>query len=188
MTCIVGLVHKETKKVIMGADSAGVADSFISIRKDTKIFRNGEFIIGCTSSFRMIQLLQFSFKPVLNEKEIFEYMCTDFIEGVRNCFKDGGFMQKGKQGEDLGGQFLVGFKDRLFNVNEDFQVEETLNGIDAIGCGCEFALGALHVCDANLLPEERVLKALRTAELFSTGVRGPFNICSTYSSEINQII
>lgn len=180
MTCIVGFVHKETKKVIIGADSAGVAGSHITMRKDTKIFKNGEFIIGCTSSFRMIQLLQFSFKPVVHEKEIFEYMCTDFIEGVRNCFKEGGFIQKGKRGDDLGGQFLVGFKDRLFKVDEDFQVGESLNGMDAVGCGCEFALGALHILsDMYLLPEEKVLRALKTAELFSTGVSYPFNILTT---------
>ena len=63
MTCIVGYLDKKTKKVTIGGDSAGVAGLDITIRKDEKVFKVDNFIIGCTSSFRMIQLLRFSFKP-----------------------------------------------------------------------------------------------------------------------------
>ena len=55
MTCIVGLIHED--KVYIGADSAGAANGNITIRKDKKVFKVGEFIFGCTSSFRMIQLI-----------------------------------------------------------------------------------------------------------------------------------
>ena len=73
MTCIVGMVDKLAKNVIIGGDSAESTNVNIFIRKDAKIFQNGNFIIGCTSSFRMIQLLRFTFKPPkIKTKDIYE--------------------------------------------------------------------------------------------------------------------
>lgn len=180
MTCIVGYLDKITNKVTIGADSAGVAGLDLSIRKDVKIFRNKDFIIGCTSSFRMIQLLRFKFHPpFINEKDIYEYMCTDFVDGVRKIFKEGGFLQKDKEVEE-GGAFLVGYKDRLFCVQGDFQVGENLNGLDACGCGESYALGSLFSTDKlSISAEEKIIEALKAATHFSAGVAEPFNILTT---------
>ena len=181
MTCIVGYLDKKTKKVTIGGDSAGVAGLDITIRKDKKVFKVGDFIIGCTSSFRMIQLLRFSFKPPeIKSKNIYEYMCTDFINAVRECFKDGGYLQKYSDGDEKGGTFLVAYKNRLFRIENDFQVAESLNGIDAVGCGANYALGSLYILTKqNLTPKEKVLKSLETASFFSAGVRKPFVIYGT---------
>jgi len=177
MTCIVGIVDKKAKRVVIGGDSAGVADSNIFIRKDEKVFKNKDFIIGCTSSFRMIQLLRFSFNPPKIEREIFEYMCTNFIDEVRNCFKNGGYLQKFTDGDEKGGVFLVGCKDRLFKIDNDFQVAENLNGINACGCGQDFALGALYVLlEEDISIEDKALKALEAAEYSSQNVCRPFII------------
>lgn len=182
MTCIIGMIDKKRRKVIMGADSASSNGSNIFIRKDKKIFKNGEFVIGCTSSFRMIQLLRFSFKPPeIKNKDIYEYMCTDFIDTIRECFKNGGFLQKNTDGDDKGGMFLVAYKNRLFKIEADFQVAENLNGIDSCGCGQDFALGALYSClnDASISTEEKINKALQAAEFLSIGVSRPFIIETT---------
>lgn len=181
MTCIVGYLDKKSKKITIGGDSAGIAGLDITIRKDEKVFKVGDFIIGCTSSFRMIQLLRFSFKPPeIKTKNIYEYMCTDFINAVRECFKDGGYLQKYSDGDEKGGTFLVAYKNRLFRIEDDFQVSESLNGIDAIGCGADYALGSLHILlKQNLTPKEKVLKSLETASLFSAGVSKPFVINGT---------
>lgn len=181
MTCIVGYLDKKTKKVTIGGDSAGVAGLDITIRKDEKVFKVGDFIIGCTSSFRMIQLLRFSFKPPeIKSKNIYEYMCTDFINAVRDCFKNGGYLQKYSDGDEKGGTFLVAHKNRLFRIENDFQVAESLNGIDAVGCGADYALGSLHILSRqNLTPKEKVLKSLETASFFSAGVSKPFVINGT---------
>lgn len=180
MTCIVGYLDKITNKVTIGADSAGVAGLNLSIRKDVKIFRNKDFIIGCTSSFRMIQLLRFKFKPpYMDSKEIYEYMCTDFIDEVRKVFKEGGFLQKEKEVEE-GGAFLVGYKDRLFCIQGDFQVGENLDGLDAVGCGSEYALGSLFAnLETELSAEQKINSALKSAAYFSAGVSEPFNILAT---------
>ena len=179
MTCIVGFVDRKNKKVIMGADSAGVNGLDVTIRRDYKIFKNNDFVIGCTSSFRMIQLLRFSFNPPkVYDKDIFDYMCTDFISAVRECFRDGGYLQKFQSGDEKGGIFLVAYKDRLFKIENDFQVAETLRGYDACGCGDYYALGSIYTT-AQSDPEQIVLDALKCAENFSGGVREPFILIST---------
>ena len=181
MTCVVGLIDKKGNSVIIGADSASVGDYDISIRKDTKVFKNGEFVIGCTSSFRMIQLLRFSFTPpVIGEKDVYEYMCTDFINAVRECFKEGGYLQKYTDGDDKGGTFLVAHKDRLFKVESDFQVGERMDNYEACGSGQDYALGALSVLSSlNKSPELIVVRALETAERFSNSVSSPFVLVRT---------
>lgn len=190
MTCIVGLVDSKTKTVLIGADSQGTGGFTISNRKDGKVFKNGDFVMGCTSSYRMIQLLRFSLKPPhLQDKEIYEYMCTDFIDAVRKCFTDGGFMQKWTDGDQKGGTFLVAHKDRLFKIENDFQVGELVEGYDSCGCGEEFALGSLYATkrvDKELEPKERVLHALYAAAHFSAGVGSPFTVMST-DSKINLV-
>jgi ATP-dependent protease HslVU (ClpYQ) peptidase subunit len=176
MTCIVGMIDKKSNKVIIGGDSLSSTNFFISSRKDTKVFKKGSFVIGCTSSFRMIQLLRFSLVlPEINKKDIYEYMCTDFIDAVRECFSKGGFLQKEQTGEEIGGQFLVGYEDRLFIIDNDFQVGETYDEFNSIGCGSDFALGCIYLLRDKKIPiENKIRQALEAAEHFSPFVKQPF--------------
>lgn len=175
MTCVAGLVHEGS--VYMGADSAGVGGYDLTVRADQKVFINDGFLIGFTSSFRMGQLLRYSFKPPKyrpEEKDLYEFMVTDFVDAVRACLKAGGYAQIDK-GEESGGHFLVGYLGRLFSVQGDYQVGESVNAYNACGCGESFALGSLFATVGET-PSERILIALRAAEEFSAGVRGPFHV------------
>lgn len=179
MTCIIGFIDKKNNNVVIGGDSAGVTDLNVTLRKDGKVFKNGEFVIGCTSSFRMIQLLKYSFKPPeVYNKEVHEYMCTDFINEVRKTFETGGYLQTFKEGDEKGGTFLIGYKNRLFKIDSDFQVAETIQGYDACGCGEEYALGSIYNTTKTNV-ESIVKDALKCAENFSGAVRRPFTIYHT---------
>jgi ATP-dependent protease HslVU (ClpYQ) peptidase subunit len=179
MTCIVGLI--DGNRVWMGGDSAGVSGLNITVRSDPKVFHNGEFLIGFTSSFRMGQLLAFSLKPPARPegKDVFPYMVTDFVDAVRSCLKEGGYAQKSNDAEQ-GGSFLVGYQGRLFSIQSDYQVAETTRGYHAIGCGSDYALGSIAT-SVGQPPEQRVRTALECAELFNAGVRAPFLIDSISS-------
>ncbi len=186
MTCIVGYVDKETNSTFLGGDSAGVNELSISIRKDPKVFKNGEFIIGCTTSFRMIQLLRYAFTPPKNtlNKDIYEYMCTDFVNEIREVFKSGGFLQKFSDGDEKGGTFLVAYRNRLFRIENDFAVGENVIGIDAVGCGDNYAMASLFtIKDEPITGYEKINKSLEAAEFFSAGVARPFIILNTSSNE-----
>lgn len=176
MTCIVGFIDKKNKRIIIGGDSAESNGLNLTIRKDLKVFENGDFIFGCTTSYRMIQLLQYSFNPPENiyKTDVFKYMCIDFIPSLFRCFKAGGFLQKDKNGVEIGGTFLVGYKDRLFKIQDDFQVSENIYGFDACGSGQDFALGSLYTSSSEKNAEKRVLMALEAAEYLSIGVKRPF--------------
>ncbi|MCK9569524.1 hypothetical protein M0R72_11340 [Candidatus Pacearchaeota archaeon] len=176
MTCIVGL--KQGNTVFMGCDSAGVGGLNLRVRADRKVFQKDGFIIGFTSSFRMGELLQHSIRiPVHHlETDIYAYMVTSFIDAVRECLKAGGYAAKDKEVETAG-NFLVGYKGRLFNIGGDYQVGEALLPYDACGCGENYALGALYA-NNHLPPEERITQALMAAQEFSAGVRAPFYVLS----------
>lgn len=175
MTCIVGLV--DDGAVYMGADSAGVAGWSLTVRKDAKVFRKGEFLIGGTSSFRMIQLLHYTLAlPAFRDEAhtVEEYMATAFVDAVRDCLKAGGHATKSSE-QESGGFFLVGVRGRLFRIENDYQVGESLNGYSACGCGEDAAVGALYATP-TMKPKKRVELALQAAEHHNAGVRGPFVI------------
>lgn len=177
MTCIVGL---ETKNgVVIGGDSAAVNGwGDIHASRLKKVFKRGEFLIGYTTSFRMGQLIQYklSIEQQKNEQSDLEYLATTFIDAVRDCLKDGGF-RKVENDQEEGGQFLVGYKSKLYRVDEDFQVNSSTDGYMAVGCGARFALGSVW-SNENLSPKNKVKQALKAAEYFSNGVCGPYHIMS----------
>lgn len=179
MTCIAGMVSGGV--VYIGGDSAGVTGLMLDVRADTKVFRNGEFIFGFTSSFRMGQLLHYKFTPPAHKanKGIEAFMVEDFIEEVRKCLKDGGYAQK-KDNKEEGGTFLVGYRGKLFCIESDYQIGENVLNFDAVGCGAAYAKGLLWgLRDSKLSPKNKIKKALEAAERFSAGVQRPFEIIQT---------
>ena len=180
MTCIVGLV--DGGNIWMGGDSAGVGDYDLRVRADEKVFIKDKFIFGFTSSFRMGQILRYKLviPPYYPEIDLWQYMVDNFIDAVRKCFKDGGYM-KTKDTIEEGGTFLVGFRGTLFEIEDDFQVAVNVAPYNACGCGRSYALGSLATsgymtASVPYAAEKRVRKALEVAEEFSAGVRKPFHI------------
>ncbi len=174
MTCIVGLVDDD--RVYIGGDSAGVGGYSLTIRKDRKVFQSGGYLLGCTSSYRMIQLLRYSLTPPVYDgtTDLERHLTTTFIDAVRECFKAGGYAQKTNEQESAG-SFLLGIAGRLFTIDADYQVGEALDGYDADGCGSDVALGVLYATP-TLKPSIRIDLALAAAEHHSAGVRGPFYV------------
>lgn len=179
MTCIVGYIEKGN--VIIGGDSAGVGGLSIHIRRDPKVFTTGPFIMGFTSSFRMGQILMSSmFKPPHQKKDQsdYDFMVTSFIEAVKDCFDEGGYSQKYKEGDDKGGTFLVGYKGELYMIEGDYQVAMTHDKFMAVGCGEELAEGAMFALEGveeDISSIGKLTIALSAAAHFSGGVEAPFN-------------
>jgi ATP-dependent protease HslVU (ClpYQ) peptidase subunit len=172
MTCIVGIA--DGKSVLIGGDSAGVAGYAVTVRADTKVFTNGPMVFGFTSSFRMGQLLRHALSiPKHFEGDVDKWLCSDFINAVRQCLKDGGYATT-KDGADRGGCFLVGYRGRLYQVDSDFQVGEPVDQYAAVGCGEDYAQGNLFSSTGP--PEARIRQALDAAAHFSGGVTGPFHV------------
>lgn len=177
MTVIVGLVHR--KRVHLAGDSAGVGSYQLTIRRDPKVFTNGPYVFGFTTSFRMGQLLHHAFQPPHPEGDLSRFMATTFINAVRTCLKDGGWARKDAEQEQAG-NFLVGIHGRLFAIESDYQVAEPADRYAAVGCGEELALGALHAtASLDLTPRQRLTAALRAADHHSAGVAAPYTFVKT---------
>ena len=184
MTAIVGITDGTT--VVIAGDSAGVGGVVTEPRRDAKVFANGPYVIGFTSSFRMGQLLRYAFKapiPPEDEEGLHAFMCIDFVNAVRQGLKEGGWATKNNEQEG-GGDFLVGVRGRLFKIESDYHVGELLDGYSPVGCGAEIALGSLHTTSkAEMSLEARAIAALEAAAHFSTGVRPPFTLVDTAKGE-----
>ena len=179
MTCIIGYVDKKTKDIYIGADSSAVMGDEIFKRSDEKVFINGPMIFGFAGSFRMGQLLRYSFEiPKQSKKKSdYEYLCTEFVDKLMDCFTKKGFAEV-EDNVISGGTFLMGYKGSLYEVGPDFQVGKDLVSYAAIGIGEQFARGSLYILDQdNELPtEQKVYMALEAAEEFSASVTSPFTI------------
>ncbi|MFG2943186.1 hypothetical protein [Streptomyces sp. NPDC048282] len=177
MTVIVGLVHR--KRVHLAGDSAGSSGSQLTIRRDPKVFTNGPYALGFTTSFRMGQLLHHAFEAPHPEGDLGRFMATTFIDAVRTCLKEGGWARKDSE-QERAGVFLVGVHGRLFEIYDDYQVGEPDGGYTAVGSGDELALGALHAtAHLDLKPRERLTAALRAADHHCAYVSAPYTYVKT---------
>jgi len=173
MTCIVALEHNGN--VYVGGDSAAVAGWDVQSITHPKVFRVGDFIIGYTTSFRMGQLLEYNLTvPDNPDGDDLRYLITQFIPAVRECLKQGGFAKVENNTEE-GGEFIVGYRGRIYLVGSDFQITHHRDRFLSTGCGESFAMGALAAMEITD-PKKAVLKALKIAGMFSAGVRPPYYV------------
>ncbi len=194
MTCIIGMLDKENDCVWIGGDSLG-SDGYIkSIQSQPKIFRNTIFkkvIMGSTSTFRHIDLLKYS-NTLFDEIDLYknpklnhEYMVTKFIPNVITLFKEGILNAKD---ENKGANFIIGAKNKLFEIQSDYSVLEPLLGFCAVGCGKDIAMGSMITTkDMDLSIDKKIEFALKAAEQYSCGVQRPFYIINTKDDKIIKI-
>lgn len=178
MTCIVGMVRDNS--VWIGGDSAGSDDTSICIRRDPKIFKSNGFLIGYSGSFRFGQLVRYKFIPPdrSDQRDVFEYMVSDFSEAIRILAKDHGVSKVEDNVEEITNiSLLIGYQGRLFTLEEDFQIGEVINEYYAIGGGTDLALGSMYTTkDLKYTPKKRLQIALEAAAAFSKSVAPPFII------------
>lgn len=178
MTAVVGLIEK--KKLYIGADSAATDSRHgQSLLADAKVFDNGPMLFGVAGSLRMAQLIRYSMPIPKRDKdvELSRYMATHFIDAVRKVLLEGGHAFKANNEEMQGGEFLVGTEGRLFHVQEDLAIIESVGPYDTIGGGGDLALGAMHVLyGTKKKPAEKIARALEAAAAFNSSVRQPFSI------------
>jgi ATP-dependent protease HslVU (ClpYQ) peptidase subunit len=173
MTVIVGVIGPDGT-VTMGADSAGSDKAGrLEIRKDSKLFRNGPYLIGCCGKWVVGQRLKFARLPE-PKGELFKHMVTRFVPRLQ-------LLLKGLDDYSM----LVGVAGRIFHIYDDLQVAEVVEGYAAAGSGAQVARGALNVMDFEdeINDGTKVQIAMEAAERYCTDVRGPFTILSVGPGE-----
>ena len=186
MTCIVALIHEN--KVLLGGDAAASDDKsgLIFQRTDPKVFKVGQYGVGFVDSFRMGQILQYSwtppvYKPTAGYRNIDKFMRTRFVESVKEAFQEHGYGKFGNSAPedgDEGGIFIIAVQGvgRIFTMDTDFHISEVDVNYMAEGAGQELALGSLFSTPTIKTPRKRVRMALEAAAKFNMAVRPPFTI------------
>lgn len=185
MTVIAGYTHKG--HVWLGGDSLRSNGHNGQAYRESKVFRNGDFLIGATGSVRVAQLLRYSFSPPEYSEgdDIMAFMVNDFVESIRTLFRERGVMRE-DEGEDKGGEFLVGYRGQLYHIESDFQVGNPSFPFDACGSGEQYAHGAMYATKGAFFssPEKFVTNALRAASEFAVGCAPPYHIVTTDPSSM----
>jgi hypothetical protein len=170
-----------------------------AVQSQPKIFRNEIFknvVMGSTSTFRHIDLLKYT-KDLFEEADFYkgtdldhEYMVTKFIPNLIKLFEDG---IKSEDSKDKGASFIIGVKNKLFEIQNDYSVLEPTDGYASVSCGYDIAMGSLYstknlkmsIPDKIRIALESAEHVCRTcmqnmyAEHVSCGVQRPFKIIST---------
>lgn len=182
MTCIVAVKHKN--KVYIGGDSLGTDSGFgRSVRKDEKVFSKHDMIFGFCGSYRMGQILRYSFDiPSRTEdSDDMEYLVGQFIPALMDCYEDNGWYKKADEDEATGGEFIIGYNGNIYMIESDFQVGIPSLDYECCGAGADIARGALFVLDKTkntLSPDKKITMALDAASEHSASVYKPYKILS----------
>ena len=182
MTCIVGIEHNDC--VYMGCDSAASDDAFrFATMVDTKVFSNGNMLMGMCGTFRLGQLLKHALDIPDHDPRTddMKWLCTTYVDAVRTMLDDKGHIIKGEHvvEEIENGDYLMGYNGKLYLVEANFQVLRAADGYMATGCGCDLALGALHCMMSNGKinnPVKLVEEALKAASHHSAACAPPHHV------------
>lgn len=180
MTCIAAIAQNGV--VYMAADHAASDEKtgWIIIRKDPKVFKVGQYGIAFTDSFRMGQILQYSwtppkYSPTKTNSGLTKFMQTKFVESVKDAFRAYGYGSVSQSGvEDEGGIFIIGVEGRIFVMEDDFHIGEAIINYMAEGSGAAHAMGSLHTTRNQKNPKMRLKAALEASAEFNMTVSAPF--------------
>ena len=172
MTCIIGMA--KDGQVYMGGDSSVSSNGNYRLTAKKKVFRNGQYLIGYTSSTRMGDILRTMELPRIQSPDTAKRMILKFIPAVREALKDGGVVKVNNSVESCG-SFLVATHGHLFEVDIDFQIEEYIDNYAAVGSGWISAISAMMALDKfTLTPEEIILQSLAVAGKTNCYTRSPY--------------
>lgn len=188
-----GMIDKENGCVWIGGDSLGSNGYTKSVQTQSKVFRNKIFddvIIGSTSSFRHIDLLKYS-SDLFDEIDKYrktpidhEYMVTKAIPNIHRIFKNGIYNENET---DKGANFLIGVRERLFEIQQDYSVLEPALGFSAVGSGYAVAMGSMFATkESEISVESKLVIALMAAESYACGVQRPFILINTKDDSIKK--
>ena len=169
MTCIVakvvdGIIH-------MAGDKLGSNGYTKTISQRPKIFKNCDFIIGYTTSFRMGQLLEFTWSPPEKGENQTEdnYIYNTVVGSIKNILTSDGFAK-----DREGGEFLFGYNGKLYHMFNNFSIFE-IEEYTSCGCGADMAIATMYtLSNVNLVEdlsiEGQLSLAIESASSVMTGV------------------
>ena len=194
MTCCIAYKIKN-KGIILVADTAGTdnCDNQLT-RVDPKLFSRDDFMFAVAGSFRLRDVLMYDFDIPKKSKNVSidKYMRTKFINALRNTCIDKGLIKKNDDTneEELVGEFLVCYKDKIYKIESDLQVGESVDNFYIIGSGEQLAIGALAILEKRTPQvfnveniKNTLFDILSVASKYKSSVRGPYITINNFGEE-----
>lgn len=195
MTCIVG-IEAQDGSVWIGGDSA-VTDNNggRSVLTTPKVFQSGEMVVGICGSMRLGQILQYLVPNASRPHDLSNdmvYLVGGYISMVQQVLKEVGYISTPHGVDFIGdGEWLLGYRGRLYQVNVDFQVLHSMRPYVAIGMGADLALGALYQFGkrkkVSIHPQEAIESALEAAVEHNSTCAPPWKILQLSNKMIVDI-
>ena len=93
----------------------------------------------------MGQILQYRLAlPVATVgQDLDEYLHVDFIDAVRSVLKENGFLHV-ENNEEAAGTFLIVVAGRIFTMQDDLSLLESLDSFEACGSGEDYARATMN--------------------------------------------
>lgn len=190
MSCIVACLARD--KIYMGSDSCVSTCSEQRTKTGSKIFKKGPYIIGTTGYPRPSQVIQNYWEPSSYK---------DIQESIKDILSKHGCITNSEEGvEIMNMQMLIGYRNIIFEITNDFTKIDYIDDYGAVGCGRPYALGSFfnsgtiskfsknyNKIDHDRLAINRIKKALKCSEYFAIGVRRPFYIYTNENDRIKEV-
>jgi len=180
MTCIVALKHNGL--VYMGGDALAMDSNYtISKMAGPKVFWVHNFLVGVAGSMRDLQLMKVAWEPPPISEEcngdLEAHAVIDVMQSIDDLFTKSGAIKTENGIKTMNSEILIADFGTVFHVASDLQISEWAGNYTAIGCGSDFALGAMHILEGRKMhPKKKVIAALEAAAKHSAGVDGPFHV------------
>jgi ATP-dependent protease HslVU (ClpYQ) peptidase subunit len=178
MSTAVGLKCED--EVLIASDSILIdtETQVVSVEIHNKVFRNGKYLIGFVGELRTAQLMMARyFSP---PEDIFEFPLS-FIKVLK---KHGSLIVADNQVKSCACDFLIAWKNRLFEFDSDFSLTE-IRGYATIGTGGEYARASLCTTEEmDIDVKDRMILALKVACSIVADSAPPFFMYGTKTGEI----
>jgi len=192
VTVIVAL--KANDKIYMGCDSSFLDLNSLNITKrvQSKLIIKDEMVVGITTNgCRIFQIIQFKLKLPSTRKikteDLTEYMVVHFCAKLKSILHKEDILQEDTDRKNSDPSispagFLIGIRNKLYEITEDFDVAEISMPFMSIGGAGNFTIGSLEATTGlltQLSPEDHLIYALKVADKYNAGVCSPFQLVNT---------
>lgn len=172
---IVAAVEKNSK-VYFGCDSIFGTDDLKDKFADSKFVKFPDLIIGFSGYLRAFQVVKRQLKIRKDIKKTDDWFHINFISSMKDVLRKNGVLVVENEQEKLPSNcnFLIGFKGKIYEMDDDFSMFRSARGFACIGSGSNVALGSLWTTRDLASPQARLRLALEASVELVPSCAPPF--------------
>lgn len=170
---------------MLGADSCVGGAHRATGKREPKVKKVGEYLIGSAGSVRVGQIVKhcLSTKKFNEKDDFYWHVLNVLVPEIRKSIKSEGCLKTESGVDSMRCGLVIAHGNNLLTMQGDFGVIEYEDDFVAMGCGEEWATGAMYAIDYQTqgTAEEQILKVgLDAACRYSSYVRPPYHFVDNF--------